>query len=83
MLKKMVERGTLIGSATVGLIAFLVSWFGVTYLGWRYVDVLGLIKIPFDASQSILAFTLLIAVAIMPFACLALVLARPLSNDPQ
>lgn len=83
MWKKMMELETLIGSTTVGIIAFAVSWFGVTVLGWRYVDIVGLVKDPFDASQSIFAFTTFGFVILMPFACLALILARPLSVESQ
>ena len=82
MLKKMMKWDAWIGSTTAGLIAFAISWFGVTRLGW-YVDLFGLLKNPLDASQSILAFTMFGAGAMMPFACLALILARPLSIESQ
>jgi hypothetical protein len=82
MWKMMMEWGNLIGLTMVVLIAFAVSCFGVMHLGW-YVDLFGLLKNPLDASQSILALTIFGAVALMPFACLALILAQPLPLESQ
>lgn len=83
MWKKMMELHTLIGALGALIVAFAVSWVGVVHLGWRYVDLVGLAQLPFDASASIMAFSAIGAAVLIPIGCLAIEVKRYVQTQPQ